>query len=221
METTTAGSSGSARRGGPAAPRHERRSEILRALRERTSASAAELADLLGVHPNTVRFHLSVLERSGSVVRAQSTSATPGRPELRFRLPPTQTSVGLRADLLARILLSRIAAGDDPQSEAEEAGRQWGTGEAVRAGRTGTDAVADLLDVLESTGFAPSANDGAAIDLHNCPLREFLDSHGRLVCAVHRGLMTGFLDAAQSPRTVSSLVPFATATTCRAHLQQR
>lgn len=221
MEMTAAGSSGSSRRGGSAAPRHERRSEIVRTLRGRTSASAVELADLLGVHPNTIRFHLGVLERSGAVVREQSVTQTPGRPELRFRLPPAQTSAGVRADLLARILLTRIAAGDDPEIEAEKAGHQWGSDEAVRSGRTGSDAVAGLLDVLESSGFAPSAGEGAAIDLHNCPLREFLDPYGRLVCAVHSGLMTGFLDAAQSPCTVDSLVPFASATTCRAHLQQR
>lgn len=217
----TADPSGPTRRRESAEPRHERRSEILRTLRERTSASAAELADLLGVHPNTVRFHLGVLESSGTIVRERQMTRTPGRPELRFRLPPTRNSAGLRADLLARILLTRIAAGDDPENEAEDAGCQWGSDEAERAARTESDAVRGLLETLESSGFAPSVKDDAEIDLHNCPLREFLDTHGRLVCAIHKGMMAGFLDAAQAPYAVDSLVPFATATTCRAHLRRR
>lgn len=198
-----------------------RRAEILRVLRERTTATAAELADAVGVHPNTIRFHLRILERSGDVVREQVPSRTPGRPELRFRLSPSHGSTELRADLLARILLNRIAASADSEREAESAGHQWGSGAAATAGASAADAIEGLVDTLEATGFAPTRSEADMIELHNCPLREFLATHGRLVCSIHRGLMSGYLDAAESSSAVESLEPFATAASCRARLRRR
>lgn len=201
--------------------RRNRRAEIVRGLRERTSASAAELADGLGVHPNTIRFHLAGLERDGEVVRERQSAQAPGRPELRFRLSPAAEPATERADLLARILLSRLAAAENPEAEAEAAGHQWGSAEAQNRTGARTEAVDDLVRMLEESGFAPARRGGSQIDLLSCPLRQFLGTHGRLVCAIHRGMMTGFLDAVGSPNAVESLTPFATATSCSTRLQTR
>ncbi|MGC3022423.1 MULTISPECIES: helix-turn-helix transcriptional regulator [unclassified Brevibacterium] len=203
------------------AARGGRRAEILRQLRGRSSATAVELAESLGVHPNTVRFHLGVLERDGDVVRHTRPAHGPGRPEVRYFLTPATDSGPHRADLLARILLSRVASAPDPAGEAEEAGYQWGSGAAAGAGSRADSAVDGLIDTLDAAGFAPARLDGNQIDLHNCPLREFLGTHGSLVCAIHRGMMTGFLEAAQSSNAVESLEPFATPTSCRARLRRR
>jgi len=203
----------------PHTGRGDRRAEILRALRAETTATAAELADALGLHPNTVRFHLGVLESNGDVIREQVPARRPGRPELRFRVVTSPSAA--RPDLLARILLARVASAADPDSEAEDAGRQWGTGEGTGAGGAGDAAIDGLIDTLESTGFAPVRAEDDVIDLHNCPLREFLGTHGHLVCSIHRGLMAGYLDAAQSPSTVDSLEPFSTASSCRTRLRRR
>lgn len=207
--------------GGGRARRGDRRGEILRHLRERNSATAGELADAMDVHPNTVRFHLAVLEREGDVVRRTAPARSPGRPEIRYSVPPATDADPQRPDLLARILLARIAAAADPVGEAEDAGYQWGQGEVGPAARGDGSAVDGLVDALDSAGFAPALSDGATLELRNCPLREFLSSHGRLVCSVHRGMMTGFLDAAGSSNTVDSLEPFATPTSCRALLRGR
>ena len=201
--------------------RRDRRAEIVRRLRERTSASVAELAAGLEVHPNTVRFHLFGLERDGEVVREQQPTQTPGRPALRFRLAPAAEPTTGRADPLAGILLSRIAAAEDPTAEAEAAGRQWGSAEAQSRVGAPTEAVEGLVGMLEEAGFAPTRRGGDQIDLLSCPLRQFLGTHGRLVCAIHRGMMAGFLDAVGSPNTVESRIPFATATSCRTRLRSR
>ncbi|UVI37768.1 helix-turn-helix transcriptional regulator [Brevibacterium spongiae] len=198
-----------------------RRSDILRLLRERTSATAVELAEGLDVHPNTVRFHLGILERDGEVLREAQSAGTPGRPEVRYFAPPASEPGPRRADLLAEILLARIASSANPAAEAVDAGYQWGTGEAARAQRRGSSAVDGLIDALRESGFGPTLEDRTQIDLHNCPLREFLSAHGRLVCAVHSGMMTGFLDGAGSSQTVDSLEAFATPTSCRARLRRR
>lgn len=201
--------------------RGERRAEVLRLLRERTGASAVELAACLDVHPNTVRFHLGILEQDGDVVRETLPARTPGRPEVRYFAPPASEPGPHRADLLAGILLSRVATASDPAAEAEDAGYQWGSGEAARAAGRDGSAVDGLIDTLDSAGFAPTLTDDADIDLHNCPLREFLGTHGKLVCSVHRGMMTGYLDGAGSSSAVASLEAFATPTSCRAHLRRR
>src|SRR5699024_9285248 len=84
----------------PHTGRGDRRAEILRALRAETTATAAELAEALGIHPNTVRFHLGVLESNGDVIREQVPARRPGRPELRFRIVARPSAAG--PDLLAR-----------------------------------------------------------------------------------------------------------------------
>lgn len=201
------------------AVRSDRRADILRALRSATTATAAELAEAVGLHPNTVRFHLGVLEGNGDVIREQVPARRPGRPELRFRIVPNPSPA--RPDLLARVLLARVASAADPDSEAEEAGRQWGTDEGAAVDGAGETAIDGLIETLESTGFAPVRTAADVIDLHNCPLREFLSTHGQLVCSIHRGLMAGYLDAAQSPSTVDSLEPFSTASSCRTRLRPR
>lgn len=211
------------RSGSPTSGRRDRRAEIVRRLRESADATVAELAEVLDVHPNTVRFHLTALERSGDVVRVRQTPHTPGRPELRFRLAPAAEPATDRVDLLARILLTRIAEAEDPTTEAEAAGRHWGSAEAERtASAEGhADAVEDLIGMLEESGFAPARRGRDRIDLLSCPLRQFLATHGTLVCSIHRGMMAGFLEGTQSLSTVDSLEPFATATSCRTRLQTR
>jgi predicted ArsR family transcriptional regulator len=206
-------------------------------LRQRTSATVAELADALEVHPNTIRFHLGSLEEAGDVVREKAKSRAPGRPELRYRLTPSDGEADRRADLLARILLARVAEAEDPEAEAEAAGRHWGSSAAADAGEaagvgesagggkaateSGSGGVEGLIETLESTGFAPVRTEPNAIELFNCPLREFLGAHGRLVCEVHRGLMAGYLDASRSTYSMESLEPFATEASCRARLHTR
>src|SRR5690625_4829984 len=100
----------------PHTGRGDRRAEILRALRAETTATAAELAEALGIHPNTVRFHLGVLESNGDVIREQVPARRPGRPELRFRIVARPSAAG--PDLLARILLERVASAADPDRKS-------------------------------------------------------------------------------------------------------
>ena len=47
--------------------------------------SIIAIADELGVHPNTVRFHLDTLVSDGRVERVEPDLKRPGRPPLMFR----------------------------------------------------------------------------------------------------------------------------------------
>ena len=59
----------------------ERRQQVLDAIqRAAEPVSVSELADRVGVHPNTVRFHLEALVGDGMVERVPDTPSGPGRP---------------------------------------------------------------------------------------------------------------------------------------------
>lgn len=183
--------------------------------------TVADLARRLEVHLNTVRFHLRVLEVDGQVVRDQTRPSAPGRPELTFRVPPTTTSAPQRADLLAHVLLDHLGAAEDSHARAIAAGRHWGRAEAARAGENDEIPMEGLVAMLEAAGFAPAQSSTECLDLHHCPLQEFLGDGQRLACAVHEGMMAGYLDEAKSSMAVASLEPFSAPGICRTHLVHR
>jgi len=167
-----------------------RRDEVLRALRgSETPLGAAEIAESLGVHPNTVRFHLDGLERDGEIERERSASGRPGRPSVRFRAVAGRGGVR-RYELLAEILLGALGDGEAGRARAHRAGVEWGRRRARDA--RPDSAVTGLVGLLAETGFDPVAS-GPAVELRNCPFRELVDGPRDPVCALHAGMMAGAL----------------------------
>ncbi|MFI9249815.1 helix-turn-helix transcriptional regulator [Streptomyces sp. NPDC053069] len=210
-----------------------RRREVLDVLRAAPSPlGVAETAERIGVHPNTVRFHLDALVADGLVERRAEGSPGPGRPRTVYTARPGMDRGGTRDyRLLARILLSRWASADPAtaRTEAMETGRAWGAFlveppppfEESTAGRS----VAALLALLDELGFAPQPEgaDGTGgpprrIRLRHCPFLELAEEHGRLVCPLHLGLMQGALARLDAPLTATGLEPFADPDSCVAHL---
>ncbi|MQY33973.1 hypothetical protein SRB17_19390 [Streptomyces sp. RB17] len=210
-----------------------RRREVLDVLRSAPSPlGVAETAERMGVHPNTVRFHLDILVAEGLVERRAEPSPGPGRPRTVYSALPGMDRAGTRDyRLLARMLLSRWASADPAtvREEAMQTGRAWG-GHLVQppppfeeptAGRS----VAVLLALLGELGFAPQA-EGAdepggpppRIRLRHCPFLELAEEYGKVVCPLHLGLMQGALDRLGAPLTATGLEPFAEPDSCVAHL---
>src|SRR3954447_7889325 len=59
---------------------------IVRALAKARSADLAELAETTGVHVNTARAHVGVLERAGALERSSVPGPGRGRPRIASRL---------------------------------------------------------------------------------------------------------------------------------------
>ncbi|MFN8029274.1 MAG: helix-turn-helix domain-containing protein [Dermatophilaceae bacterium] len=59
----------------------DRRALVLRVLRgTRAPMGIAELAEQIGLHPNTIRFHLDGLDNDGLVEPSIESTTAPGRP---------------------------------------------------------------------------------------------------------------------------------------------
>ncbi|WP_207938660.1 helix-turn-helix transcriptional regulator [Actinomadura darangshiensis] len=203
-----------------------RRREVLDALRAaRAPLGVAEVAERLGVHANTARFHLDALAAEGAVDRTVEQPSGPGRPRTVYAPRPGMDRGGARGyRLLAQILLSRLASdGPAARANATDAGREWGRYLVDRPPPfqplTGDEAAGRLTALLDDLDFAPQP-DGELIRLRHCPFLELAEEYGPLVCDVHLGLMQGALAELDAPVEADRLEPFAEPGACLAHLRR-
>jgi predicted ArsR family transcriptional regulator len=94
-----------------------------------------------------------------------------------------------------------------------------------QAGPAGTlsDAVGELVDVLDSLGFDPEVS-GEEILMHECPFRSAARERPDVVCAVHQGLvqrMIGRRAPGASEGPGARLVPFVEPELCVVRLGAR
>lgn len=117
----------------------------------------ADLAPLAGLHPNTVRAHLEVLVRSGSVTRRTEERTVPGRPREIYRATGAADD-DRNYQLLARMLAGRLAElTDDPVAQAIAAGRRWSGNEQIPTGTGQAGAVPnESVQTEESVQTAPA-----------------------------------------------------------------
>ena len=206
-----------------------RRRQILQLLRDTDAAlGIAEIAGRLGVHANTVRFHLATLVTNGQVERQTAGHAGPGRPPQLFRAARGMDPTGPRRyRVLAEVLVGDVAAQPDRVDRAVEAGRRWGRRQALAdmpdAPRPlgASESVRRMTRLLDELGFAPDPVPGAdpsAIGLRHCPFLELAESRAEVVCPLHLGLRQGAMESWGAPVRVDRLDPFVKPGLCVARL---
>jgi predicted ArsR family transcriptional regulator len=181
-----------------------------------------ELAARMSLHPNTIRPHLRRLEDAGLVRREVRRSTSVGRPQTLYsaieRIPREDRDYRLLAEILAG-----LATGSRARDRASVLSREWGGYLVARGGpKPGTRAAARhglavLQEALAEAGFDPRfrrAPAGVEITLRDCPFRELLEDHRELVCAIHRGLIEGMLDAMRPPLALEEFSPLSERATC-------
>jgi len=162
--------------------------------------ATADIAESLGLHPNTVRPHLERMRELALLEVVTDARGTVGRPQHRYSLAPDAPSLGFEPPafpVLARMLLRMAGSAAVPAAEALEAGREHGALDAGRADRTGTCEAA-LTAELAALGFDPESvvdEEGLTVAFTRCPFRELAESNPELVCSLHRGLVEGFVEA--------------------------
>jgi predicted ArsR family transcriptional regulator len=191
--------------------------------------SIVAIADELGVHPNTVRFHLDSLVGEGQVEQVEPGRKGPGRPALMFQAVRQMDRGGTRHyRLLAEILITALANERDPRAKAMAAGRAWGrkldsTLESLPAeAKSAEEAIGRLVGVLDELGFAPerrTSNGEQRVGLRHCPFLELAETRASVVCPIHLGLMQGALKTWAAPVTVDRLEAFVEPDLCLAHIK--
>ena len=223
------------------------RRQVLDQLRQTGSATgAADVAQDVGLHTNGARFHLEALVEAGLATRAAEDRTARGRPKVLYAaLPATGGEVdGYRelAEVLVDALAGPTGSLASKSSVAEEAGvargRRLATelrspepeseGETVSGHPTNhpvltpaqaSDVLVDRLGRLGFVSRSVASRTGRRIDIRPCPFLDLARAHPEIVCAVHRGLMTGVLEGTGAPLEVADLEPFARPDRCVAHLR--
>jgi predicted ArsR family transcriptional regulator len=160
--------------------------------------ATAQIAESLGLHPNTVRPHLDRMREVGLLDVVTDAQGTVGRPQHRYSLATDAPALGFEPPafpVLARMLLRLAASAELATADAVDAGREQGATAADRR-RGGTCAEA-LTAELAALGFDPESvvdEHGATIAFTRCPFRELAETNPDLVCGLHRGLIEGFAD---------------------------
>lgn len=192
------------------------RQGILAALREtRAGLDTNELAARLGLHPNTIRWHLGVLADAGLVEEVPERRHGRGRPSIVHRLTGDGIARG-RDDyrLLATMLTDVVAGAPDGSARAYEAGLRWGR--HLQQAEPGTE-IADLLD---REGFAAEQH-GDRIEMRRCPFYALAESSPQVICTLHQGIIEGALEEAGAGVTVEQLDAFVEPALCIARLAKR
>jgi predicted ArsR family transcriptional regulator len=161
--------------------------------------STAEIAETLGLHPNTVRPHLERMREVGLLAVEADGRGSVGRPQHRYALTADAPSLGLEPPafpLLARMLADVAGAMGATPTGVAAAGASQGRALAVGRARTG-GCIAALASTLAELGFDPAladGGDGVTIAFTHCPFRELAEAHPEVVCHLHRGLIEGFVE---------------------------
>lgn len=188
------------------------RARLLARLAERDRpVSTAELAAELGLHPSGVRVHLERLRRA-NVVSRERIPQTLGRPRHGWLLAPEAFAGEEQPDAyrnLACWLARSIPSRPVRLREVERAGRELGRELVPKA--HARSAVHAMDRTLTELGFAPrtraEATGQVIFTLGRCPYREAVRENQAVVCALHKGLTKGLLDALEPAGRLERFVP--------------
>jgi predicted ArsR family transcriptional regulator len=200
---------------------------------------AGSLAAAMGLHANTVRGHLRVLEEAGLVAAHPDRRQRPGRPRLRFVALEGEPAAGdgaayrslasLLAETLAEAVsepaasaiktgerLGRTLAAVEPRPGREARGGARGHGASNRTPSDGETVRIAALALLERLGFAPRPleGDGSRLELRACPVLQVARERREVVCALHLGTLRGALAVHGANPDEVELEPFATPSSC-------
>ncbi len=166
--------------------------------------TAAHLAERLGRHVTTIRFHLDQLVAGGLVAYHDERSGV-GRPSRYYGVTKSTRGGVDRLDayrVTAKLLLEMVETGGS--ADAVAAG--WvnrevdsllpdgvGHGRATSPGQW-LAKVGPVVDLLQSWGFEPAitstdAGHTADMNLGTCPIRDLTTERPSVVCALHRGII--------------------------------
>jgi predicted ArsR family transcriptional regulator len=198
--------------------------ELARAARP---LGTAEIAETLGLHTNTVRPHLDRMREAGLLDVTTDGRGDVGRPQHRFSLAADAPSLGLEPPtipVLARMVLNMAERLEASAADAFAVGHAEGANRAAGY-ELYPSALEALVDELDRLGFDPvvaesEASGNAIVAFANCPFATYAETNPDLVCSLHHGLVTGFVDT-MGDAEVDEFCTLAHRTPCQVELSSR
>ena len=164
-----------------------------------TPLTISEIAERLGLHQNSSRFHLEALVSTGYASRIQAETGAPGRPPMRYHATSESPELHHTHLLeLTQTLLGQLSQlTPAPVASATEAGRSWGrqiTPHATSSPGDPESVITDLIGHLGERGFTTTREE-QDLCFPRCPFRSAVQPDLLpLVCAVHQGFLEGYLE---------------------------
>lgn len=205
------------------------RLRILQVLREAGEPlDARALAEQVSLHPNTVRSHLEILQETQLVSARREQRTRPGRPRIVYEALPEETVARSSEQyrLLAEVLASSVAQGEDAARRVEATARAWGhylvEGPAPFTSVPDEEAIGEVVRLLEGFGFQPELQPGdndTRVVMHSCPFEDAARMYENVVCPIHLGLIQGALAELGAHVEARRIEPFVDGHVCVAHLE--
>ena len=186
------------------------RLRVLAALMDTPGIGLAELSLRMGLHVNTLRDHLRVLEGEGLARSEVEHTGRRGRPRLRFSpVLPSEPN-----EIEERRVQEAIRHGDLMRAVLP----------ATRSGppEAATHQLDALFHHLDDVGLQPDIDEKAmTVDLSPCRFHTLLTDDQTVVCRVHEELMKSVLARAGGPVEIERVIPFTSAHSCHVRLSLR
>lgn len=184
------------------------RLRLLGAIQSEPGLLLRELATRTGLHENTVRDHLDVLEEEGLVTRETRHSGGRGRPPQTYH-PVREAHRNVEAE-------RRV---DDAARHGDLLRRMQRDTPATGLDADALHQLDALYEHLDDSGFEPELHDDRLeIDLVPCPFTPLVDTDQEFVCRVHSQLIRDTLTQVPGPLRLTQLDARPSHDRCRAHL---
>ena len=181
------------------------RLRLLRAVQREPGRLLQDLAVEAGVHINTARDHLRVLEEEGLIVSAPVDTGRRGRPPLGYS-PVRSAETSPQAQRRAQEARTRgqrlraIVPDLDPTDDL---------------GEDATHQLDALYEHLDDAGLQPEVDeDRLTVGLLPCLYRDLIDEDQPLVCSVHAKLVRHQLEQVPGPLELKRMHPFVEQDRC-------
>lgn len=208
--------------------------EVFRALTRATEAlDVQELAEEVGLHPNSVRDALAVMVEEDLVASTPEQTRQRGRPRLLYEAVVKTDPTALAAELMnfsAAVADQLPNFCDDSVSVARSIGGSWGERIITRMGIPDHSSLRpidvedeDELDfhlsklalLMSNMGFEARLGESVGeMRIYSCPLLTGEVEGSALVCQIHQGMMSKLVGRLSQGRLDAELEPSATPTHC-------
>lgn len=174
----------------------QQRERVLEVLREAPlPVGARDIADNLGIHVTTVRFHLKTLEEQGQIVRrGSSTEQKAGRPSLAYAVAPRLDY----ADVVSLFAVHLGGTAAERESRAALVGADLAHRVNVARHRDPLPAADLVVETLGELGFTVHSTlmsfGRTTVQICSCPLAEIATTAPEVVRGIQRGLIQEVLD---------------------------